>query len=108
MLSQYVSFKLMDPETQQAYRDAMGKEWDGWIALKAVDIIPASEASKIPQHQQIPTRFVLTDKNEGLRTPENPDLAILPQARLVILGNLERDLWKVRTDAPTISELGTH
>ena len=103
-----LSFKLMDPETQQAYRDAMMKEWEGWMSLNAVEVVSAEEASKVPRHQIIPTRFVLTDKNEGARTPQNPDLAILPKARLVILGNLERDLWRVRTDAPTISELAPH
>ena len=68
----------MDPETQQAFRDAMGKEREGWISLNAVEIIPAGEADKVPAHQKIPTPFALTASNEGLRTPEDPDLAILP------------------------------
>lgn len=101
-------FAKMDVETRRAYREAMEAEWQGWLSLDAVEVIPAYQARQIPPRLRIPTRYVLTDKNEQLRTWENPNLPILPKARLVVLGNCEKELWRVRTDAPTLSELGTH
>ncbi len=56
--------------------------------------------------QVVPTRFVITDKNEAPRTSENK-LPVLLKARLVVLGNLERDA-NFRRDAPTGSVLAQH
>ena len=54
----------------------------------------------------IPTRFVITDKNEALRTKES-NLPMLLKARLVVLGNFEKDST-FRRDAPTASLLAQH
>eukprot|EP00959_Pyramimonas_sp_CCMP1952_P225417 4714294-Pyramimonas_sp.AAC.1 len=57
-----------------------------------------------PRHAQaVRTRFALTDKNDAMRTDEN-NLPVKLKARLVVLGNLEKDsnYWR---DAPTGSLL---
>ncbi len=61
----------------------------------------------MPRHAQaVPTRFVITDKNEAPRKPEKT-LPVLLKARLVVLGNLKRDA-NTRRDAPTGSLLAQH
>ena len=45
------------------------KEWTGWTHYESVEVIPPGKLRKLPKYvQAIPTRFVLTDKNEVLRT----------------------------------------
>ena len=50
---------------------------------------------------------MLPDKNEALRTPSQ-DLPVLAKARLVAWRHTDLGLPFLRTDAPTVSELGTH
>ena len=61
-------------------------------------MIPPEKVKELPRYAQaVPTRFVLTDKHEALRTRENP-LPAKVKARLVVLGNLEKDA-NIRRDA---------
>jgi hypothetical protein len=101
--------KDLSPEHQDLFREAMNKEWSGWIDLGVAEIIPPSEAWKIPRHKRIPLRYVLTDKNEAIRVGSDTSVPVQAKARLVVLGNLvgKKQLSEVRTDAPTISELAT-
>ena len=99
----------MRGDIREGFVEAMRKEWQGWLDLKAVRIIPPSEVRrmKINWRRAIRTRYVLTDKNEPLRTPGSA-LPVLPKARLVVWGHTDPDLPWLRTDAPTVSEMGTH
>ena len=91
----------------QALAEAKMKEWSGWSHYDTVEILKPSAVKTLPRYvQAVPTRFVTTDKNEALRTPENK-LPVLLNARLVVLGNLERDT-NFRRDAPTGSLLAQH
>lgn len=105
--SRELDFKKMPPEIQQQFLESMDAEWQGWLALGAAEVIPPHLAAKVPRHKRIPSRYIHTDKNEMIRTDQD-DLPILPKSRLVVLGNLDKQVCKIRTDAPTISELGTH
>ena len=100
--------ELKEKDLPKHLRDALAqakmKEWTGWCHYDTVEIL---KVQALPRYAQaVPTRFVITDKNEALRTPENP-LPVLFKARLVVLGNLERDA-NFRRDAPTGSLLAQH
>ena len=72
-----------------------------------MEILLLNEVRQLPRYvQALPTQFVQTGKNEGMRTADN-DLPVVPKARLVVLGNLERDA-NSRRDAPTGSLLAQH
>ena len=80
------------------------KEWAGWTHYESVEILPPKEVHRLPRYvQAVPTRFVVTDRNETLRTKTN-QLPVDLKARLVVLGNLEKDVT-FRRDAPTGSLL---
>lgn len=102
--------KDMPRQMQDQFREAMAKEWEGWLALNACEVIAPHQARNISRSKCIPCRFVLTDKNEMLRCSDHAtdELPVLPKARLVALGNLDRKIAGHRTDAPTLSEVATH
>lgn len=104
-----VKYRQVSEEVRQQFRDAMNKEWSGWLDLDAVTVLSPSEVRRrrIPRERWIKTRFVLTDKNEPFRTPQR-DMPVLPKARLVVWGHVDPELPFLKTDAPTISELATH
>ena len=106
--SRELDYKKMTGEVKQLFEDAILKEWQGWLEKDVAEVISPKDARRVPKHLQIPSRLLLIDKHEVLRTPEQPDLAIAAKARLVILGNLQRGLHKVRTDAPTASDIGSN
>ena len=97
----------MNPELRGQFEQAMAKEWEGWLALNACEVIGPDAARKISKMKCLPCRFVLTDKNEMLRE-KGGDLPVLPKARLVALGNCDKNIAGHRTHAPTLSEAGTH
>jgi hypothetical protein len=95
--------KDLDPQLVPA---AKAKEWTGgWQHYSAVEVIPPKAAAKLQHVRPVPTRFVLTDRNEALRTEANP-LPVDLKARLVVLGNLEKDAT-FRRDAPVSEPFGT-
>ena len=99
--------KDLRPELLEDLERAKAKEWAAWTGYKSVDIIPPKEVQKLPRYiQAVPLRFVITDRNETQRTEERP-LPVDLKARLVVLGNLERDAV-FRRDAPTASLLAQH
>ncbi len=66
-----------------------------------------SHIKRLPRYvQAVPTRFVITNKNQALRTPEKT-LPVLSKAWLVVFGNSERDA-NFRRNAPTGSLLAQH
>ena len=107
----------MDEETRQQFRIAAGERWEKWIENGAVEVLPLHQSRTILQELErkgeldrvLQPRFVLTDKNASLRTPEC-DLPLKASARIVVpayrdLANLQNEL---RRDAPTGSRLAQH
>ena len=100
----------MDEETRQQFRIAAGEQWEKWIENGAIEVLPLHQSRTILQELErkgeldrvLQPRFVLTDKNASLRTPEC-DLPLKASARIVVpgyrdLANLQNEL---RRDAPT-------
>lgn len=71
----------------------MDKEWQSFLDLKAVKIVPARQARDIPRDRSMPTRFILTNKDDTGRT-------LLCKACLVCGGDLDPDISLLRPDAP--------
>ena len=97
----------LKPELLEDLERAKAKEWAAWMQYKSVDILPPKAVQGLPRYvQAVPLRFVITDRNDAQRTAERP-LPVDLKARLVVLGNLERDAV-FRRDAPTASLLAQH
>eukprot|EP00969_Alexandrium_andersonii_P093982 4152129-Alexandrium_andersonii.AAC.1 len=71
------------------YEKAGNKHWDIWLQNSAVKLLSEEESAKVEASMrdagetdrvQVP-RWVLTDKNDGVRTAEYP-LSVGPSARL--------------------------
>ena len=62
-----LKLKDMNPELRGKFEQAMAKEWEGWLALNACEVIGPEAAREISRMKCLPCRFVLTDKNEMLR-----------------------------------------
>ncbi|CAK0836068.1 unnamed protein product [Prorocentrum cordatum] len=83
------------------------KKSNKWCHCDAVEILTAKQVRELPRHvQAVPARFALTDNSEAMRADENKPPVKL-KARLVVLGNLEKDS-NYRRDAPTGSLLAQH
>ena len=79
----------------------MDKEWQSFLDLKAVTVVPATEAKQIPKERILPTRFILTNKDDTGQT-------LISKARLVCGGHLDPNLSLLRTDAPTADTMGVN
>ena len=80
-----------------------GKEWTAWMEKSAVDILSEKESREVVRAKPgaiIPTRWVRTNKNDGLAG--KPFLA---KSRLVVQGFKDKSLGSFRRDAPTASSL---
>ena len=77
------------------------------MKFKAVRVIDAKEAQQYLDEgaEEIPMRWVETDKNEKLRAPTNP-LPPKMKSRLVARGDLQVDYG--RTDSPTVEDEGVY
>ena len=79
------------------------KEWRAWQEKEAVDILSEAESRRIRENRPdliIPTRWVRTNKNDGLIN--EPFKA---KSRLVVQGFKDKSLGFYRRDAPTASAL---
>ena len=64
-------------------------------------VVPAAEARQIPKERILPTRFILTNKDDIGKT-------LISKARLVCGGHLDPDISLLRTDAPTADTMGVN
>ena len=64
-------------------------------------MVPADEAKRIPKERILPTRFILTNKDDTGKT-------LISKARLVCRGHLDPDISLLRTDAPTADTTGVN
>ena len=79
------------------------REWQAWQEKEAVDVLSEAESQSIREKRPdliIPTRWVRTNKNDGLEKAE-----FLAKSRLVVQGFKDRSLGFYRRDAPTASAL---
>ena len=79
------------------------KEWTAWMEKGACDVLSVAESDEIFRTKSqciIPTRWVRTNKNDGLEGKP-----FLPKSRLVVQGFKDKSLGSFRRDAPTASSL---
>ena len=112
-----IAWSTLPPSRREKYQAAADKQWSQWLDNHAVHVYSEAESAKLlkelrEQNKEdlvLRPRFVLTDKNDGQRTADNP-LPEEPSARLVVPGyqdkaNIENTL---RRDAPTGSRNAQH
>ena len=79
------------------------KEWAAWQGKEACDVLPLAENERIRRNKPdliIPTRWVRTNKNDGLVGQE-----FKAKSRLVVQGFKDKSLGSYRRDAPTASQI---
>ena len=94
-------FRNLTTEDQLSFREAMKKEWKSFLDLGAVKVVSAQRAKDIPKERILPTRFILTNKDDTGKT-------LVCKARLVCGGHLDPDIGLLRTDAPTADTMGVN
>ena len=100
---------------KKEFQAAAQKGWSVWTDNDAVEILPDQEAMRIrarlraenQSHRILVPRFVMVDKNDGLRTEKN-QLPLLANARLVVPGYQDISAYGIRCDAPTASRTSQH
>ena len=100
---------------KKEFRAAALKGWQVWTDNDAVEILPDDEAGRIrarlraenQSHRILVPRYVMVDKNDGLRTETN-QLPLLANARLVVPGYQDISAYGIRCDAPTASRTSQH
>ena len=101
-----VYLKDLPPEVRNQFLQPGGsddREWQAWQEKEAVDVLSEAESQLIREKRPdliIPTRWVRTNKNDGLEKAE-----FLAKSRLVVQGFKDRSLGFYRRDAPTASAL---
>jgi hypothetical protein len=79
---------------RRLFQAAAEKHWDVWLENQAVKLLSAEESRRVlaeleRRGELDRTRFVMTDKNDGQRTEQNP-LPVDPSARIVVPGFKDR------------------
>ena len=98
--------KELDAEKQKLFTGPEGsdaKEWAAWQGKEACDVLPPAESERIRRSKPdliIPTRWVRTNKNDGLVGQE-----FKAKSRLVVQGFKDKALGSYRRDAPTASQI---
>ncbi|OLQ12752.1 hypothetical protein AK812_SmicGene3239 [Symbiodinium microadriaticum] len=87
-------------EVRELFTGAQGsdaKEWAAWRAKDACEVLGAAESARIRTEKPeliVPTRWVRTNKNEGLVAKD-----FLATSRLVVQGFKDKALGQYRRDA---------
>lgn len=79
------------------------REWEAWQSKEACDVLSLADSRRVQEEKPdliIPTRWVRTNKNEGLQG--EPFKA---KSRLVVQGFKDKSLGEYRRDAPTASAM---
>ncbi len=101
-----IKLSELSPQQQLLFTGDSGsdeKEWKAWQSKEAVDILGLEESKQIRKqkpHLIVPTRWVRTNKNDGLVGKD-----FLAKSRLVVQGFKDRSLGEYRRDAPTASAI---
>ena len=96
-----LNFKRAEGAVREGMLAARQAEWAKWKQFNAAVILSVEESNRLLQegHQVVGTQWIDVDKNEGLRTKENPDIPPKYKGRLVVRGDQEQG--EVRSDSPT-------
>ena len=101
-----IKLQELPPELQVKFTQAGGadaREWDAWRAKEACDVLDLATSRQVREQKPsliIPTRWVRTNKNDGLVGKE-----FLAKSRLVVQGFKDKSLGQYRRDAPTASAI---
>lgn len=96
----------LPPEVKQQFVGPEGsdnREWQAWLDKEAVEVMDPSTSREIRQNKPdliVPTRWVRTNKNDGMEKAE-----FKAKSRLVVQGFKDKSLGYYRRDAPTASAL---
>ena len=94
----------LSPEQARLFTQPGGsdeKEWQAWLSKEACEVLDLKSSMEVRQSRAdlvIPTRWVRTNKNDGLVGKE-----FLAKSRLVVQGFKDKSLGEYRRDAPTAS-----
>ena len=96
-----LNFKRAEGPVREGMLAARQAEWAKWKQFNAAVILSVEESNRLVSegHQVAGTQWIDTDKNEPLRTKENPDVPPKYKGRLVVRGDQEQG--DVRSDSPT-------
>ena len=105
----------MNDHQKKLFAEAADTGWKVWVDNDAVSVLSKQEAAEVRERLRrsgegskiLQPRFVFTDKNDGLRTPDCP-MEIRPSARLVVPGYQDVSAYTIRKDAPTASRVMQH
>ena len=108
-------WKSMDDAANKAFHEAAMEAWQIWPDNNAVEILSLEESEKIrnrlardnENHKLLTPRYVLTDKNEPLRSKNHP-LPLRARARIAVPGFKDLLAYTLRKDAPTGSRVSQH
>lgn len=101
-----IRLQELPPDLQEQFTGPGGsdeREWQAWLSKEACEVVDEVTNAKIlSQHPDlvIPTRWVRTNKNDGL---EGKDF--LAKSRLVVQGFKDKSLGHYRRGAPTASAI---
>lgn len=112
MLDKEIPIDKISDEHWPSYQEAIDKEWKSWMDYQSCDVLSIDESSKVEKEQHdriLPSRFVLRDKNAGLKAPDGTPMPLKAKARLCLAGHLCPDSMsgELQLDSPTIERLST-
>lgn len=112
MLDKEIPIDKISDEQRPSYQEAIDKEWKSWMDYQSCDVLSIDESSKVEKEQHdriLPSRFVLRDKNAGLKAPDGTPMPLKAKARLCLAGHLCPDSMsgELQLDSPTIERLST-
>lgn len=108
-------WKSMDGKSQEAFREAAMQAWQIWPENNAIEELSQDECRAVrarlkrnkEEHKILTPRYVFTDKNDPLRTPQCP-LPLRARARIVVPGFKDLLSYTLRKDAPTGARISQH
>ena len=105
----------LTPELKKQYALAAQDGWKVWADNGSVEVLDEETSRRVlhdlrarnEMAKVLTPRWVMTDKNDGLRTEQNR-LPVKPSARLVVPGYQDETAYGMRKDAPTCCRISQH
>ena len=112
-----IVWKYLSEADKEKFREAARDQRSKWVENNAIQVLSLQQSRQVRQELErkgelekiLKPRFVLTDKNSSLRTPETP-MPLKANARIVVPGfrDLANLQGQLRRDSPTGSRLAQH